>query len=251
MREVADVVIEDNNLQTLINAVSQGRTIYSNIRKAVHFLLSTNLSEIMVTLTATAIGLGEPLTAVQLLWLNLVSDVFPALGLALEPPEPDVLERPPRDPEEPIVKTSDFQRIALESAVISASTLTAYGYGLVRYGISPRASTTSFMTLTIAQVLHTLSCRSEDIGLFDSKKLPRNPYLEAAVAGSLAIQLVPIAFPPLRGLLKIVPLDLFDWLVIAGCAVVPLIVNESLKLDSREQSDLEGQNHEQGLRVHI
>ena len=97
-REVADVVLEKDNLDTLIIAIRDGRTIYINIRKSVHFFLATNLSEIMLTFTAMAVGLGSPLTAVQLLWINLISDIFPGLALAMEAPEPDILERPPRDP---------------------------------------------------------------------------------------------------------------------------------------------------------
>ena len=97
-REVADIVLEDDNLETMLIAVSEGRTIYNNIRKTVHYLLSTNMSEIMVSSVSISAGLGEPLTAMQLLWINLVSDIFPGLALALEPPEPDILLRPPRDP---------------------------------------------------------------------------------------------------------------------------------------------------------
>ena len=112
-REIADVVLEKDNLETMIVAVGHGRTIYGNIRKALHFLLSTNFSEIMVMFFASAAGLGFPLTAMQLLWINLLSDIFPGLALALEPPEPDVLQRPPRDPEQPIISKSDFKRISL------------------------------------------------------------------------------------------------------------------------------------------
>jgi Ca2+-transporting ATPase len=101
-RAVADVVIEDDNLETLIVAVSQGRTIYNNIRKSIHFLLATNLSEIVVMFTAIAAGMGQPLNPMQLLWINLITDIFPGLALALEPPEPDVLRQPPRDPTAPI-----------------------------------------------------------------------------------------------------------------------------------------------------
>ena len=188
IKEVADVVIEDDRLETMINAVSRGRTIYNNIRKSVHFLLSTNLSEIMVTTATTALGLGEPLNTMQLLWLNLVSDIFPGLALAMEPPEPEVLYRPPRDPESPIIKRSDFERIALESGVISASALTAYGYGRLKYGQKPQASTILFMSLTLGQVLHTISCRSQTHSIFDKEKLPDNPYVDGAVVGSAALQ---------------------------------------------------------------
>ncbi|MBW4644286.1 MAG: cation-translocating P-type ATPase [Goleter apudmare HA4340-LM2] len=228
-REVADIVLEDDQLETMIIAVSRGRTIYNNIRKSVHFLLATNLSEIMVMTTATAIGIGEPLNAIQLLWLNLVTDIFPGLSLAMEAPEPDVLSQPPRSPDEPIIKNSDFGRIALESAIISASTLAAYSWAIAKYGISPRASTIAFMSLTSGQLLHTISSRSEKHSIFSSEKLPHNPYLSAAVVGSFSIQLLAIGIPQLRSLLKITPLNLVDTLVIAASALLPLLVNESTK----------------------
>ncbi|UKO96139.1 cation-translocating P-type ATPase [Nostoc sp. UHCC 0870] len=228
-REVADIVLEDDRLETMIIAVSRGRTIYNNIRKSVHFLLSTNLSEIMVMTTATAVGIGEPLNAIQLLWLNLVTDIFPGLSLALEAPEPEVLSQPPRNPEEPIIKKSDFGRITFESAVISASTLAAYGYSLVRYGMTPQASTIAFMSLTSAQLLHTISSRSETHSIFSKEKLPNNSYLNAAIIGSFGIQILAIAIPPLRNLLKITPINLVDGAVIGASAVLPLLVNEGTK----------------------
>jgi len=229
-REVADIVLQDDQLETMIIAVSQGRTIYHNIRKSVHFLLATNFSEIIVMTIAIALGLGEPLNAIQLLWLNLVSDIFPGLALALEAPEPDVLSQPPRSPDEPIIKPSDYQRIAFESAIISLSTLGAYGYGISRYGIGPQASTLAFMSLTTGQLLHAISCRSEKHSVFDLEQgLPPNPYLIAALGGSLSLQLLAIAIPGLRNLLKITSIDLLDGLVIGGSALLPLVVNESTK----------------------
>ena len=165
-REVADVVLEDDNLETMIVAVSQGRTIYRNIRKSVRFLLATNLSEILIMSTAITGGLGHPLNTLQLLWLNLVSDIFPGLALALEPPEPDVLEQPPRDPEEPIIKTEDFKRLGFEAATLSAGTLGAYGYGLMRYGVGAQASTLAFTTLTTSQLLNAFTARSETESVF-------------------------------------------------------------------------------------
>jgi Ca2+-transporting ATPase len=230
VHDVADVVIQDDNLSTLIDAVSQGRTIYTNIRKAVHFLLATNLSEIMVVAIATLIGLGEPLNAIQLLWLNLVTDIFPGLGLALEPPEDDVLDQAPRPPDERIIKPSDFQRITWEASVISACALVAYGYALAQYGIGPKSSTVAFMSLTIGQVLHTLSCRSESRRWLSFKPLPRNPYVEAAIAGSLALQLLPLVLPGLGQLLKVVPLTGKDYGVIALAALLPLLINEGTKM---------------------
>ncbi|MFZ2225308.1 MAG: cation-transporting P-type ATPase, partial [Candidatus Deferrimicrobium sp.] len=228
-REVAGVVLEDDNLETMIVAISQGRTIYSNIRKSVHYLLATNMSEILVTFGAVAAGAGQPLTTTQLLWINIITDVFPSLALALEPPEPDVLRRPPRDPGEPIIKPSDFRRIGFEASVLSLSALGAYGYGLARYGPGPQAGTIAFMSLTAGQLLHAFSCRSETISLFDSRKLPPNRYLAGALCGSLALQASAVAIPPLRGLLGLTSIAPGDGLVIGAAALAPLLINEGTK----------------------
>lgn len=228
-REVADIIIEDDNLETMLLAISRGRTIYNNIRKSVHFLLSTNLSEIMVMFTALSSGLGQPLNAMQLLWINLISDIAPGLALALEPPEPDVLSLPPRDPSEPLIRNSDFKRIAFESGVISAGTLGAYGYGLARYGMGPQAGTMAFLSLTAGQLLHALSCRSERHSIFSTEKLPRNKYLDLSLGGSFAIQGLAITVPGLRKLLGITPISILDGIVIAGSSILPLVVNEATK----------------------
>jgi Ca2+-transporting ATPase len=234
-REVADVIIEDDNLETMILAVSHGRTIYNNIRKSVHYLLATNMSEIMVVSGAISFGLGEPLNSMQLLWINLMSDVFPALGLALEPPEPDVLSRPPRNPEEQIVQLSDFKRITSEAAVLSAGAFGAYGYGILRYGMGPKASTLAFTSLTVGQLLHALSCRSETHSLFDPIRstegppLRPNPYLYWAIGGSVALQVLTLTIPGLRKLLGLTPVGLLDGFVIGGTAAAPLLVNEMTK----------------------
>lgn len=228
-REVADVVLEDDNLETMIVAVSQGRTIYNNIRKSVHFLLATNLSEIMVTATAITAGLGHPLNAMQLLWINLISDIAPGLALALEPPEPDVLKQAPRNPAEPIIKTSDFRRIAFESATLSAGALGAYGYGLMRYGMGPQAATLAFTSLASGQLLNALTSRSETRSVFDHPPLPPNPYLRMALFGSFAVQALTFLVPGVRSLLGITPLSLGDGAVIGASALLPFVVNEKTK----------------------
>ncbi|MEO1403513.1 MAG: cation-translocating P-type ATPase [Cyanobacteria bacterium J06635_1] len=229
VHEVADVVIADNNLKTLIDALSRGRTTYNNIRKSVHFLLSTNLSEIIVTAVITTLAIGAPLTVMQLLWLNLVTDVFPGLALALEPPEPEVLTQSPREPQEPIIKATDFGRIGFESTVISLSALGAYGYGLWQYGASPQAGTILFMGLTIGQIVHTLSCRSEKYRFWNTQALPFNPYVVGAIALTLILQVLPMTIPSLSHLLELTPLTLLDWLMVALCALLPLLINEGSK----------------------
>ncbi len=228
-REVADVVLQDDNLETMLVAVRQGRTIYRNIRKSVRFLLSTNLSEIAVMLVALGAGMGQPLSAMQLLWINLVTDVFPGLALAVEQPEADVMTEPPRSESQPIVQVSDFPAIAAESGVISASALAAYGYGVARYGAGARAATLAFTSLTGAQLLHAISCRSETHTVFDSAPLPPNPYLLAALAGSIAVQGLTFVVPGLRSLLGITSIGALDGLVIGASALLPLFVNEAIK----------------------
>lgn len=228
-REVADVVLENDNLETMLIAINQGRTIYNNIRKSVHFLLSTNLSEIIVTATAISTGLGHPLNTMQLLWINLISDIFPGLALALEPPEPDVMSQLPRSPEEPIIKPADFRNIASESVALSAGALGAYGYGLLRYGAGPQASTMAFTSLTAGQLLHAITSRSETHSVFDKTPLPANPYLNAALLGSFGLQALTFLVPGLRGFLGLAPLSLLDGLVIGGSVAAPFLVNEAVK----------------------
>ncbi len=229
-QEVADIVIRDDDLQTMIIAIEQGRAIYDDIKKAVHFILASNTSEIAVTLIATAIGAGEPFNPVQLLWINLVTDIFPELALGVELPEADVMARPPRDPHAPMFARADLQNIGFEGGLLTASTLAAYGVGLSRYGIGPRASTIAFATITTAQLLHALSCRSERHSIFEREACPPNPYMPLAVGGGLGLQAMATFLPGLRSILGTTPLGPFDWAIVASAAIAPLIINEIKKV---------------------
>jgi P-type Ca2+ transporter type 2C len=228
-REVADVILEDDELGTMILAVSEGRTIYNNIRKSIHYLTATNLSEIAVMLSSISLGMGQPLNTMQLLWINLVTDVLPALALAVEPPEPDVLRQPPRDPSEPIIRKQDLMRFGSESLVLTAGTLAAYVYGIARYGIGPHAGTLAFTTLSVSQLLHAYSCRSDTHGVFSKERLPPNRYLNLALGGSLALQAGTLFVSGLRGLLGLVPPSPLDLAVIATGASAPFLINEATK----------------------
>ena len=227
-RSVADVVLEDDNIRTMITAVQQGRSIYGNIRKSLRFLVSSNLGEVEVMLLGTALGMGEVLSPVQLLWINLVTDIFPAMALSMEPSEPDVLKQPPRDPDRPILDRGDFLTMLRESLVMTAGTLGVYAFSVSRYGIGPQASTNVFMSLTGTQFLHSIGCRSERTTIFDGAR-PSNPYLTAAMVGSFGAQVLAATFPPLRTLLRLAPIGPADLAAIAVGAVVPMLVNESIK----------------------
>jgi Ca2+-transporting ATPase len=165
----------------------------------------------------------------QLLWINLVSDIFPALSLAVEPPEPDILCRPPRDPREPIIGPADFKRYGFESLTITAGAMASYGYAITRYGIGPRAGSAAFMTLTLAQLLHAYSCRSDRSSIFNRETLRPNSHLNLAVGGTAALQLAAVAVPGLRSLLGIAMPSPMDMAVIAAGSALPFLVNEATK----------------------
>jgi Ca2+-transporting ATPase len=228
-RSVADVVLEDDDLRTMAVAVRQGRTIYDNIRKSVHFLLATNFSEIEVMVAGIVLGTGPPLTPMQLLWLNLLSDVFPGLALSLETDESNVMERPPREAAQKIVSGRDMARMVGESLILAAGSLASLGYGVWRYGPGPPASALAFQTLILTQLLHAISCRSPEPVLWGKNRPPGNPYLKLALGGSLLLQVLTILVPGLRRILGTAIPQASDYAVIAVDACAPLLVNEALK----------------------
>ena len=229
-REVADIIIEGDNLEHLVQALRGGRTTYGNIRKSVHFFLSTNMTEILVMFACMALGLGFPLNVMQLLWINIISDIFPGLALSREEPETDIMKQPPRPAGAPLFSGGDFRRMALESAIISSGALAAYGYGVSRFGQGPRAGSLAFQTLVFGQLLHAFSCRSEHHSLLGRQRPAANPILNVAVGGSLALQLLTMVVPGLRGFLGLTPPAIVDAAVIGASSLLPFLVNESRKL---------------------
>jgi Ca2+-transporting ATPase len=227
-RDVADIILEEDQLEILAQALGDGRTIHGNIRKSVHFFLATNISEILLMFAAMVLGVGFPLTVMQLLWINLISDIFPGLALAMEPPESDVMTRPPRDGHAPLFSRGDFKQMVQESAAITGGAMAAYGYGLTRYGLGAQSSALAFQSLTIGQLLHALSCRSDRNSIFNGTQ-PPNPILGIALGGSLALQGLTMYFPPLRSFLGLGRVGATDLAVIASTAIAPLLVNEIAK----------------------
>jgi len=215
-REVAAIVLAEDDLSGILEAVRLGRATYANIRKVLRYLVGTNASETMLMLGAALAGLPEPLTPIQLLWLNLVSDPLPALALGLEPAETDVLEQKPHDPRAPILSLGDFRRILGEGAVIGAASLA---------GAFVAPPGTVFHGLTLAQLAHALLCRSEAQLPVGRGAPPRNTKLVAALAACLALQAGAQGIGPLRRLLGLGPLGPGGVAAIGGMALAPLAAN--------------------------
>ncbi|MGJ0508219.1 MAG: HAD-IC family P-type ATPase [Methylocystis sp.] len=243
-REVAHIILEDDDLRSLIPAIEQGRATQANIRRAIRYLLATNMSEILLMLLAPAANLGNPLTPAQLLWINLVTDVAPALALGLEPPHHDVMRAPPMAPDAHIVNAANARALGVQAGVIAAGSFAAYVYGCARYGVSPRARSIAFTSLVAAQLLHALSCRSSR-RLFASRALPVNRALLAVVAGSFALQGAMMAFAPLRRLAGVAPIGFVDALVALLGAAGPFAFNEGAKLLAGPRAAKEGADAQQ------
>jgi Ca2+-transporting ATPase len=224
-RGVADLVLVDDSIAALLPAIREGRTVYEDLRKAVHYIAATNSSEMLTMFTCIAAGLGQPFNPRQLLWINLITDVFPELALAVEPAEPGIMSRPPRDPARPVIGRPEYVRLGHQSAIMSASSMAAYLVGLARYGAGPAAGTMAFLTLTSAQLLHGLTARSEVRGV----DLPPNPAMRNGLLAGFGLLLASQLIPGLTSLLGATRVCPVDALVCAGAALASYLANEAGK----------------------
>lgn len=223
-RDVADVVLLEDDFGALVRAVAQGRAIQTNVSRSLRFLLSTNLSEILATLGALAIGMPRPVSAIQLLWINLLSDVAPALALAVEPADRSAMDHPPRDPAAPMLSREVLGEVTADAGLLTAAALGAQAIGLARHGAGPHAATLAFSTLTTAQLVHAWRYRAAATG--DGRAAPPSR-LPHVVAVSVAAQLAAMVVPPLRRLLGVTPLGPVDWLVVGAGALAPAAIHEA------------------------
>ena len=226
-KETADMVLTDDNYASIVSAVEQGRVIYSNIRKFVYFLLSCNIAEIATIFLAIMLGWKSPLSAIQLLWLNLVTDGAPALALGLEKGDPDLMEQPPRDPDEPILNRFMLTGISIQTVAITAVTLGAYWIGLTYY--PEMATTMAFVTLSFSELARAFTARSErvpilKIGLFN------NRVMNWAIISSLVLLLGVVYVPFLQDIFDTVPLGWTQWEVILPLLLGPSIAAELTKI---------------------
>jgi len=221
-RDVANVVIRDDDLATLVDAVAQGRAIHRNIRRSLEFLVTTNLSEILVSLVEAVHGPNELETPMELLWINLVTDVLPGLGLALADPDAEVMSRPPRPRGEGVVPPEDWRRMAGDSALIAASALAAHFVGLARHGTGPATRGMTFLALSQGQLLYTLAAQRREARRLRPWALFGNPKLDLALVASSALAALPFFVPPLRRALGVAPLGRGDLVVSFVAAATPL-----------------------------
>lgn len=222
----ADMILTDDNFATVVAAVEQGRGIYANIRKAIHYLLSCNIGEILTIFLATLLPVSQaPLSPVQLLWLNLVTDSLPALALGMEPVEKTAMTQPPRGKEEPLFSRAFSRRLAWQGALVGGITLLAYGLGFHLTGTFAVANTMAFATLTFSQLFHAFDVRSETTPLFRLGVLSNKAMNKAFLAGA-ALQAAVLLAPPLQGVFAVVPMDLAQWGIVLGLALTPLVVCE-------------------------
>jgi Ca2+-transporting ATPase len=238
-RGLADVVLSTDDFSKMVDAVEEGRLVRANVQRVLHYLLSTNAAEIWVVAGAVAFGLSSPLTPLQLLWLNLVTDLAPGLALGLEPRDPDLMQQPPRDPKEPIVPGPMLRRILAESAAIAAGTLAVYGIGIARHGLGPVAQSMAFASLLSSQLLHVGWARAGERPASTGSRGRKNPYLLGAMVLSVALQGAALFVPPLRAVLGGAPLALADLgIALAGAALPSIAIEASRFLGHREQRAL-------------
>jgi P-type Ca2+ transporter type 2C len=236
-KEIADMVLLEDDFDQMAAAIEQGRTIYGNIRRALRYLVASNLSEVVLVGAALLTRMPIPFTALQMLWMNLISDVFPALALTLEPPPPEIMHQLPRPPEEPLIPREEWRGVMRDSLALATSTMVAYRSATRRHGVGLTAQTVAFTTGALGEILYALACgsplgRAADTGSAGqppgappARSLFRPPgLLLPTVAATAALQVMTLFAPPLRGLLQLTPLDRTDWLTVLAGALLPVLL---------------------------
>lgn len=228
-KEAADVVLTDDNFATIVVAVQEGRRIYDNILKAIRFMLSTNIGEILVIFTAIIANWATPLLPIQILWINLVTDSLPALALSVDPAEPDVMRRKPVDPREGMMTRPFLTGILLQGIMIAGLSLTAFVIGM-RTSVAA-AQTMTFAVLAFAQITHVLNVRSSRHSAF--RKMFKNKMLLGALAIVMLLMIGVLEIPQLHGIFRLVPLSQVQWIWVIALSIAPLPIVELVKAGIR------------------
>ena len=240
-KNVADMVLADDNFATIVAAVGEGRRIYDNIRKAIQFLLASNMSEVLGVFSATLMGFTL-LNPVHLLFINLVTDCFPALALGMEKAEPDTMNRPPRDSKEGIFAGGLFGDIVYQGVLVTALTIISYiignsfevGHFAMPVGISNHGMTMAFLTMSMCEIFHSFNLRSQRKSIFSLKS--HNKILWAAMIGSLLLTTLVLEVPFLANAFGFTPIGLLEYAVAMALAILVIPVVETVKFFQRKLS---------------
>lgn len=222
-KEASDMILLDDRFSTIVEAVRQGRVIFDNIQKFIHYLFSCNLSEIMLIFASILIGVPTPLIALQILWLNLVTDVFPALAMAWETPEAGTMTRPPRDPGKSIITNQHKMRIAFQGVILTLGPLFAYLLTLNNGFTLLESRTVGFMTLALVQLLHVFNVRRKN-GLGFDITIFQNAYLWGAFLFTLALQFFAVYTPFMQKILHTTAISSRMWLLVLGGSLGPIVL---------------------------
>jgi P-type Ca2+ transporter type 2C len=232
-KQTADMVLTDDNYASIVSAVEQGRVIYSNIRKFVYFLISCNMSEILIIFIPTLLGFGSPLSAIQLLWLNLISDGAPALALGTEKGDPDIMDRKPRPPEEPIINKKMAIGVGIQTIADTITTLAAYFIGLNMGAQAPNnidmAHTMAFVTLSLSELIRAFAARSERYSIFKIGFFS-NKWMNLAVLSSFLLVMMVVYVPFLNPIFNTQPLEWIEWLEVIPLFLIPFGTAELIKM---------------------
>lgn len=230
-KNAADMILTDDNFATIVKAVEQGRGIFDNIKKAVHFLLGTNIGEILAVFAVSVLGLAPPLIPIQLLWVNLVTDSLPAMALGTEKTEKDIMKRPPISPKKGFFSDGLWIDISLEGMLVGTLTVLAYLMGSLMFGSEDAISlgrTMAFCTLSFCEIIHAVNTRSSlplyKTGIFS------NRMMNLAVAVCVILQAAVVIIAPLAEIFGTVPLTTVQWAIVIGLSLVPLITGEIGKM---------------------
>jgi Ca2+-transporting ATPase len=230
-KNTAEVILTDDNFATIVNAVEEGRIIFSNIKKFVFFLLSCNIGEILLVFISIMLGWEVPLLPIQLLWLNLVTDSFPAMALGVENAEPGIMDHPPRTTKEAILDKEMLGGIVLQAFAISFASLLSYYWALKMYGTGTgliHARSVVFTTLILSELLRAFSSRSQNHTLFRIGFFTNTRMIQAVFA-SFMLTFIVLYIPALNEIFDVVPLTLRDWQIVTAFSFIPLLVGELYK----------------------
>ena len=225
-KNASDMILTDDNFVTIVKAVKQGRNIYDNIKKAIHFLISTNIGEIVTIFMGLVLGLKSPLLAIQLLWINLVTDSLPAIAIGLELPEKDIMQRKPQDSKKGIFSDGLWNKIIVEGIMLGMLTLVAFSIGNKYYGIEV-ARTMAFVSIGLLELVHSFNIKSEKsifkVGIFENK------FLIGSFILGVFVQTIVLFIPSLAEIFQLVQLNKIQWIITLAISILPIPIMELQK----------------------